>query len=99
MKLVLPLVAGAAIGTFYDRWARGRPDPELALRMGTLTATGLIVGESLWGVAFALIVYLSGSDAPLALPGSESQGPALLAGLALFAGATAALYRTARRSA
>jgi len=99
MKLVLPLVAGAAIGTFYDRWARGRPDPELALRMGTLTATGSIVGESLWGVAFALIVYLSGSDAPLALPGSEAQGPALLAGLALFAGATAALYRTARRSA
>ncbi|MGU3467404.1 OPT family oligopeptide transporter [Methylobacterium sp. C33D] len=99
MKLVLPLVAGAAIGTLYDRWARGRPDPELALRMGTLMATGLIVGESLWGVAFALIVYLSGSDAPLALLGPEAQGPALIAGLALFAAATAALYRTARRSA
>ncbi|MFB0487690.1 putative OPT family oligopeptide transporter [Methylobacterium sp. OAE515] len=40
MKLVLPLVAGAVIGTVYDRWARCRPDPGRALRMGALTARG-----------------------------------------------------------
>jgi putative OPT family oligopeptide transporter len=99
MKLVLPLVVGAVIGTVYDRWARERADPERALRMGTLTATGLIVGESLWGVAFALIVYLSGSDSPLALGTPADRGPALLAGLLLFASGGAALYGYARRSA
>ena len=99
MKLVLPLVVGAVIGTLYDRRARGRADPERALRLGTLTATGLIVGESLWGVAFALIVYLSGSDAPLALTEASVRGPALIAGLLLFAGSGAALYGYARRSA
>ncbi|MBP1180589.1 OPT family oligopeptide transporter [Methylobacterium sp. PvR107] len=99
MKLVLPLVAGAVIGTLYDRWARGRPDSGRSLRMGTLTATGLIVGESLWGVAFALIVYLSGSDAPLAVAAAEDPAPAALAGLLLFAGSGAALYQHARRSA
>ena len=38
--------------------------------MGVLTATGMIVGESLWGVAFAGIVDRDrGNDAPLALVG------------------------------
>lgn len=99
MKLVLPLVAGAVIGTLYDRWAQGRPDPGRALRMGTLTATGLIVGESLWGVAFALIVYLSGNDAPLAVAIAWDRTPATAAGLLLFAVSGAALYQYARRSA
>lgn len=99
MKLVLPLVAGAVIGTLYDRWARGRPDPGLALRMGTLTATGLIVGESLWGVAFALIVYLSDDEAPLAVAAAADPAQAVAAGLLMFAGSGAALYHYARRSA
>jgi putative OPT family oligopeptide transporter len=99
MKLVLPLVAGAVIGTLYDLWARGRPDPGRALRMGTLTATGLIVGESLWGVAFALIVYLSGDEAPLAVTAGADPAPAVAAGLLLFARSGAALYHYARRSA
>jgi hypothetical protein len=67
--------------------------------MGTLTATGLIVGESLWGVAFALIVYLSGDEAPLAVAAAADPAPAVAAGLLLFAGSGAALYHYARRSA
>ena len=67
--------------------------------MGTLTATGLIVGESLWGVAFALIVYLSGDEAPLAVAAAADPAPAVAAGLLLFAGSGAALYHDARRSA
>ena len=43
---------------------------EFALRMGVLTATGLIVGESLWGVAFAGLVAAFAADAPIALVGS-----------------------------
>ncbi|MCJ2121523.1 OPT family oligopeptide transporter [Methylobacterium sp. J-077] len=47
MKLIVVLVAGAVIGAVYERWARRQADPERAVRLGTLTATGLIVGESL----------------------------------------------------
>ena len=42
--------------------------------MGVLTATGLIVGESLFGVAFAGIVAARADDAPLALRRRRSSG-------------------------
>jgi hypothetical protein len=83
---------------FYDRWADRRPDPEVARRMGVLTATGLIVGESLWGVAYALIVYVTKMDAPLNLPLGDSFAPfALVGGTILFVAAIWFLYRRAMR--
>jgi len=93
MSVILPTVTGSVVGFFYDRWARRSGNPELAERMGTLTATGLIVGESLWGVAFAFIVYLTGSDAPLALVGPGFAGIALIAGTLCFIALAAGLYR------
>ncbi|MCJ2050750.1 OPT family oligopeptide transporter [Methylobacterium sp. J-070] len=99
MKLVLLLVVGAMIGTAYERWARHRTDPDRALRLGTLMATGLIVGESLWGVAFALVVYLSGSDAPLALVAEGANGFGLILGLLLFSALAAGLYGSTLKSA
>jgi putative OPT family oligopeptide transporter len=98
MAVILPTVLGSMIGWFYDRWARASASPEVAERMGTLTATGMIVGESLWGVAFALIVWLSGKDAPLALVGKGHETEALVGGTVLFLALVAALYRYARRS-
>ncbi len=53
------------------RWAKRQADPEAAERMGVLAATGMIVGESLWGVAFAGLVYATNSDAPIALVGDS----------------------------
>ena len=97
MAVILPTVIGAVIGWFFDRWADGTRDPEFAKRMGTLTATGLIVGESLWGVAFAFIVGASGSDAPLALVGPGFAQPALIGGTVLFFALTALLYGYTRR--
>lgn len=98
MAVTLPVVLGAVIGHFYDRWAARRPDPEAARRMGVLAATGMIVGESLFGVAFAGVVAASGSDAPLALLGGF-ETPALFLGLVAFGGALVALYRfTSRRA-
>jgi putative OPT family oligopeptide transporter len=93
MAVILPTVLGSVIGWFYDRWARTTANPEVAERMGTLTATGLIVGESLWGVLFALIVWASGSDAPLALIGKGHETAALIGGTVLFLGIAAVLYR------
>jgi putative OPT family oligopeptide transporter len=97
MAVTLPVVIGAVVGSYYDRWADSRPDPDYARRMGVLTATGMIVGESLWGVAFAVIVYLSGSDAPLALVGDGFATPALIGGTIAFLAILWALYRYTRR--
>ena len=94
MAVILPTVLGSVFGWFYGRWARRSANPEVAERMGTLTATGMIVGESLWGVLFALIVWLSGKDAPLKLlDGHETE--ALIGGTVLFLAVTALLYRRA----
>jgi putative OPT family oligopeptide transporter len=56
MALTLLIPIGAAIGSAYNRWAERAPNPAFAERLGVLMATGLIVGESLFGVAFAAIV-------------------------------------------
>jgi hypothetical protein len=93
MAVILPTVIGSVIGLFYDRWADKQARPEYARRMGVLTATGLIVGESLWGVGFAGIVAASGSDSPIALVGETFVLPALFGGTLLFAATTWFLYR------
>jgi putative OPT family oligopeptide transporter len=67
MALTLLIPVGALLGHFYDRWAVRQSNPEFAQRMGVLLATGLIVGESLFGVVFAGLVAATGKDAPLAL--------------------------------
>ena len=58
----------------------------------------MIVGESLWGVAFAGIVAATGSDAPLALVGDAFVPIALLGGTLLFLGLVAWLYRGTRQA-
>ena len=75
MAVILPVTIGAVVGYFYDKWADRTRDPEFSKRLGTLLATGMIVGESLFGVAFAGIVAASGSDAPLAVVGAASRRP------------------------
>lgn len=65
-------VLGAVIGWFYNRIvSRGR-NAEMAKRLGVLLASGLIVGESLWGVLYSgIIVYTTthhGPSEPFALP-------------------------------
>jgi putative OPT family oligopeptide transporter len=97
MAVILPVTIGAVVGSFYDRWAKRTANPELAHRFGVLTATGMIVGESLWGVAFAGIVAGSGSDSPLALVGEGFEPIALIGGTALFIALTAWLYRNTMR--
>jgi putative OPT family oligopeptide transporter len=71
MSATFAVVVGAVISHWYNKRARSSPNPERAERLGTLVASGLIVGESLWGVINAgLIVGLS-KDAPLALVPEE----------------------------
>jgi putative OPT family oligopeptide transporter len=97
MALTLLIPIGAAIGSAYNRWAERAPNPAFAERLGVLMATGLIVGESLFGVAFAAIVGATDNDSPLALV--EEWPWAVPLGLVVFAGAIAFLYLTTRRKA
>ncbi len=50
MSATFAVVVGAVISHWYDKRARQMPNPERAERLGTLVASGLIVGESIWGV-------------------------------------------------
>ncbi|PWG03797.1 oligopeptide transporter, OPT family [Sphingosinicella humi] len=99
MGTTMTVVVGAVLGWFYDRAVERRAaDPERAKRMGVLTATGMIVGESLFGVAYAGLVVGSGSDAPLALVGDSFRPIALIGGTLLFAATAWWLYRRAIRA-
>jgi len=95
MALTLLIPVGAVIGHYYEKWADRHPNPEFAKRMGVLAATGLIVGESLFGVAFAGIVAVAGTDTPLAVVGDSFEKPGIVIGVLLFIGTIVALYRSA----
>ncbi len=97
MSLTVLIPLGAFIGHFYDRWARTAPDPALAARLGVLAATGLIAGESLFGVAFAGIAAATGSPTPLALMRVHAFATPLA--VVVFCGAIGWLYLATRRSA
>ena len=101
MGMYLPIAlttlipVGAFLGWIYNKWAERQRDPAFAERLGVLMATGLIVGESLFGVAFAAIVGATNNDSPLALIEGNPWGVSL--GLLLFAGAITMLYAKTRR--
>jgi putative OPT family oligopeptide transporter len=99
MSATFAVVVGAVISHWYNRRTRSLANPDRAERLGTLVASGLIVGESLWGVINAgLIVGLS-NDAPIGLVSDNFiLGPWL--GLLGFVGVIVWLYRwMLRRSA
>ena len=98
MALTLLIPIGAVIGHYYERWAERHPNPEFVKRIGVLAATGLIVGESLFGVAFAGIVAAAGNDTPLAVVGDGFENPGIVIGVLLFVGGIVALYRYAVRA-
>jgi hypothetical protein len=97
MALTLLIPLGALIGYLYNRWAKRSGNFEFRERLGVLMATGLIVGESLFGVAFAGIVAATDNDAPLALV--EEFPLAVPLGILLFGASIAFLYGWTRRNA
>ncbi|MFN8669807.1 MAG: oligopeptide transporter, OPT family [Gemmatimonadaceae bacterium] len=67
MSATFAVVVGAVVSHWYDGRSRQMPNPERAERLGTLVASGLIVGESLWGVLNAGLIVAFAKDAPIAL--------------------------------
>ncbi|MBA3666885.1 MAG: oligopeptide transporter, OPT family [Sphingomonas sp.] len=97
MALTLLIPVGAVLGYFYNKAVERAPDPPFAQRLGVLMATGLIVGESLFGVTFAAIVGATDNDTPLAL---VTDFPlAVPIGLTVFTGSILWLYAATRRKA
>jgi putative OPT family oligopeptide transporter len=90
MAITMPVVLGAVLGCLYERWCtkrrkegRGRT-PEQAKRLSVLMASGMIVGESVFGVFYAGMIVASGKPWPLALA-KDGFGPAPAIGWMVFA--------------
>ncbi len=90
---VIAVVVGAVLGWYYDRWTRRAPNPETAQRLGVLLASGLIVGESLFGVLLAGLIVASGKATPLALVGDAFEGYGKALGTLVFVVLILGLYR------
>jgi putative OPT family oligopeptide transporter len=80
-----PVVLGAVIGWLYNRWAASGREPERAKQLGVLVASGLIVGESLFGVLLAGLIVATGKAAPLGLVGDSFSAASSALGTAAFA--------------
>ncbi|WP_168701831.1 OPT family oligopeptide transporter [Gordonia paraffinivorans] len=93
MSVTLIIPVGAFLGHFYNRWAeRSGGAVDHKKRMGVLLATGLIVGEALFGVVFAGIVAATGDDSVLAIVGDGFDTWAQILGVVVFAAVVAYLY-------
>ena len=91
MSATFAVVVGAVISHWYERRTRKSANPERAERLGTLVASGLIVGESLWGVINAGLIVGFSNDAPIGIvPEDFALAPWL--GLLGFVGIIVWLY-------
>ena len=98
LTTTVPVFIGAIVGWFATRTLKSRADAAgqpferfaaVPQHRGVLLASGLIVGESLFGVLLAGLIVGSGSDAPLALVSdfhaAELIGPAVFGALLVVA--------------
>lgn len=91
MSATFAVVVGAVLSRWYAGRARHAADPGRAERLGTLVASGLIVGESIWGVVNAGLIVGFSKDAPIGLA-PETFGAAPWLGLFGFVGVIVWLY-------
>jgi putative OPT family oligopeptide transporter len=91
MSATVAVIAGAVAGHFYNLHAARTKNPKRSERLGVLVASGMIVGESLFGVVIAGLIVAFNNEAPLALVPAEF-APANAIGLGLFVVLAVALY-------
>ena len=90
------LVVGAVCGWIYEKGIKGTRFADVGRRMGVLLASGLIVGESLFGVLNAGIIVAT-QDGEWAVVMPDGSGwPAMLAALVAFIALAFGLYSWVR---
>src|SRR5262249_2426387 len=92
MSSTFPVVVGSLTGRWYAVRIRRAADPARAEQLGVLVASGLIVGESLFGVLNAGLIVAFATDAPLGLV-PASFPPASILGVLAFIAMVVWLYR------
>jgi putative OPT family oligopeptide transporter len=91
MSATFAVVIGAVLSHWYLGRIRSAPNRDRAERLGTLVASGLIVGESIWGVINAGLIVAFSKDAPIALVPEDFKAAPWL-GLLGFVGIVVWLY-------
>lgn len=92
MSATFAVIIGALLSHWYERRSSSMPNPDRSRRLATLVASGLIVGESVWGVINAGLIVSFSKEAPIALvPDTFALAPWL--GVLGFVGAVVWLYR------
>ena len=97
--VTLMIIVGSILGWIFNARAAKGPKPEATQQLGTLLASGLIVGEGLLGVIFAFVIGFSGNQAPIGLVGARFATPSIWIGGAAFAAIVWWLYRWIARLA
>jgi len=97
--VTLPVVIGAVTGWFFERAVAKQSWGETAKRLGVLIMSGFIVGESLFNVALAGLIVLSGKGEPLAIDNSMSEAQTMIVALVIGAVVVFGLYRWAAKNA
>lgn len=88
-----PVVVGAVTGWLFERAVHHQRWGEVAKRLGVLVMSGFIVGESLFNVALAGLIVLSGKGEPLAIANSLSEGATMVIALVVGMGLVGGLYK------
>ena len=99
VSTTFPIVIGAVIGWAYNRRANRARNPEAMKRLGVLLSSGLIVGESLFGVLLAGIIVATGKGTPLAIVGDSFATASTVLGAIAFVLVIAGLYAWTARLA
>jgi putative OPT family oligopeptide transporter len=96
--VTLPVVVGAVTGYLFDRAVERKVGGETAKRLGVLIMSGFIVGESLFNVALAGLIVLSGKGEPLAIANSMSESQTMIVALLVGTFFVGGLYRWSARN-
>jgi putative OPT family oligopeptide transporter len=91
--VITPVVIGAVAGYLFDRAVEKKAGGETAKRLAVLIMSGFIVGESLFNVALAGLIVLSGKGEPLAIANSLSESHTMIISLVVGIAVVWGLYR------
>ena len=95
----LMISVGAAVGWWFERRADRGARPEAARQLGTLLASGLIVGESILGLVFTALVVFTARPFPIGVVGDSFYTASWILGGGAFLALVVWLYRWTERLA